>query len=155
MFVSPRFAEYMKHQKAEEMARKVGGAEPTQATESKSEAQKSPEKEHAEAIKDQHHSLLPHDCLHPPKKVSLGGTEHAIEETLNRARAKYPGAQQDALNAFAHELKFMTPGEVDDIKDSIVDHMADPSNSQWDRELFQKMYHVADSISEHHGPNYK
>lgn len=154
MFISPRFAEYMKAKHAAEMGGKVaeGSAAQKPAAQEPCGSAVAHENSAVEA-KDQHlHTQLAGGKTEVHKGSFFGGSDKTIEDTLHRASAKYPGAQQDALAAFADQLRAMTPGERDDIKDAIVTHMGSRESSQWDRDLLQKMYQVADAVAEHRKP---
>lgn len=78
----------------------------------------------------------------------FAGPDKIIDQTFSLARAKHPIAQADALNDFHQAISDMTPGELDDMKDAIVGRMSSEDSSQWDRNLLQKMYNVADAVSE-------
>lgn len=97
------------------------------------------------------HKVLPGGCVIPPRGLFDGPAE-IVDSTLDRARAKHPGAQRDALESFYSQIDQMTPGELDDIKDTIVKRMGSHESSQWDRDLLQKMYQIADAVSENRLP---
>ncbi|PIQ23035.1 hypothetical protein COW36_02005 [bacterium (Candidatus Blackallbacteria) CG17_big_fil_post_rev_8_21_14_2_50_48_46] len=71
-----------------------------------------------------------------------------VNETLSEMRNNNPMASKFALHEFSAELRSMTPGELDDVKDVIVAKMASPKSSQSDRDALMKMYKLADAASE-------
>lgn len=75
------------------------------------------------------HAILPGGCVIHPTAPLFKGPETLIEKTLDRTLAKYPGAQQDALDSFHNQIDSMTPGELDDMKDAIVKRMSSPDTS--------------------------
>ncbi|PIQ27869.1 hypothetical protein COW36_08625 [bacterium (Candidatus Blackallbacteria) CG17_big_fil_post_rev_8_21_14_2_50_48_46] len=115
---------------------------------------KNSENEFAQAIhaKDSHiNSILPGGCVIPPETF-FHSNNKSIEKTLAQASAKYPGAQRDALNSFHENIEGMTPGELDDLKDNIVKRMGSNETSQWERDILQKMYQIADAVAENRIP---
>lgn len=103
------------------------------------------------------------DHIHvlPPNKIdsiSIGffsPTEAIIDNAMNRASAKYPGAQSDALRNFHEDIAHMTQNELDEMKDALVDRLASPESSQWDRNFLHKMYEMTDAVAEHRDPGLK
>lgn len=85
---------------------------------------------------------------------AFDGATHLMNETLDIARGKTPKAQQKALEFFYNRIAQMTPGELDDVKDTIVKRMGSHDSSQWERDILQKMYQIADAVAENRTPPY-
>ena len=103
-------------------------------------------------IKDHAHPVTPGHQHAESISLFSNGPDRIVDNAMQGALNKYPGAQADALRDFAGELKSMTPGELDDVKDTIVSRMSSPESSQWDRDFLQKLYNVADAVSENRKP---
>lgn len=95
---------------------------------------------------------LPGACVIDKIPGLFNDADDLIDTALNRALAKYPGAQNDALKGFYHEVKNMTQDQLDEMKDTLVKHLASPDTSERERGLLKKMYDITDAVSEHRQP---
>lgn len=105
---------------------------------------------HTSLINDKICKILPGGCVQPAKLFN--DADSIISDALSTASAKYPGAQARALNEFHNDIDNMTPRELDEMKDTLVDRMASPKTSQWERNLLQKMYAITDAVAENRIP---
>jgi hypothetical protein len=79
----------------------------------------------------------------------VGKAERLIDDTLSTALyAKMPFAREQALRSMERNLRNMTPGQLDDVKDAIVKRMASPDASQRERDVLKDMYELTDAIAE-------
>lgn len=85
-------------------------------------------------------------CVDLPQLFSNSDT--IIDNTLSQASQKRMGAQSRALSEFHVNIRNMTPGQLDEMKDSLVSRMGSDKTSQWERNLLEKMYEVTDAVAE-------
>jgi hypothetical protein len=76
-----------------------------------------------------------------------------VAKTLKEVRNSNPFFANDAMERFSSEVRNMTPGEIDDVKDAIVAQLSSPNSSQRDRDVLGKMYKLADAASENRMPS--
>lgn len=82
-------------------------------------------------------------------------TDAIIDSAVHRASAKYPQARQDAMEGFHADIASMTQNELDEMKDTLVQRMASPKTSQWERDILKQLYEVTDAVAEHRDPGLK
>jgi hypothetical protein len=105
---------------------------------------------HAHA--DHSHIEATQTSISTPRVVELLGKEGPnalIDDTVSSAiYTKMPFARQHAMRNMLSEIKGMSPGQLDDLKDAIVKRMASPDTSQNERDVLKNMYDVVDAVAE-------
>lgn len=82
----------------------------------------------------------------------LDPSSEIIDSALSTASIKMMGARQEALRDFHSSISHMNQRELDEMKDTLVNRLASPESSQWDRDLLKQMYEITDAVSEHRKP---
>lgn len=96
-------------------------------------------------------TTLPGGCFGGGIKPMFGRMDNIIDDALMAAHNKMFGAQTQALRGFYTDIKGMDQNELDEMKDTLVKRLAS-DDSQWDRNLLQKMYQITDAVAEHRQP---
>ncbi|PKL77943.1 MAG: hypothetical protein CVV27_04275 [Candidatus Melainabacteria bacterium HGW-Melainabacteria-1] len=103
-------------------------------------------------FEDQIGKLPPNGSIQKPNPFHFNqSAEKTVDRVLSigvaHAEARENGYQiktPDVEFHLAMALEGMTPGEMDEVRDAIVDRMSSPKTSQQERDVLQRMYNFVD-----------